>query len=96
MAPTTGSALSERVRHDRPGPLPGTVDGQPEDGGQAFAGVVEAEGLLDEAALALESVALELDAEGIAEDFHRVGVGVQSACDRGDQVLTFGEAAATV
>ena len=63
-----------------------------EDGGQAFAGVVEAEGLLDEAAFALEGGAFELDAEGVAEDFDGVGVGVQGACDGGDQVLFFGEA----
>ena len=63
-----------------------------EDGGQGLAGVVEAEGLLDEAALALEGVALELDLEGVAEDFDRVGVGVQRPGDGGDQVLVFGEA----
>ena len=50
-----------------------------EDGGQGLAGVVEAEGLLDEPAFALEGGALELDAEGVAEDFDGVGVGVQGS-----------------
>ena len=63
-----------------------------EDGGQALAGVVEAEGLLDEPAFALEGGAFELDAEGVAEDLDGVGVGVQGAGDGGDQVLVFGEA----
>ena len=63
-----------------------------EDGGQGLAGVVEAEGLLDEAAFALEGGAFELDAEGVAEDFDGVGVGVQGAGDGGDQVLVFGQA----
>ena len=63
-----------------------------EDGGQGLAGVVEAEGLLDEAAFALEGGAFELDAEGVAEDFDGVGVGVQGAGDGGDEVLVFGEA----
>src|SRR5271155_4514411 len=63
-----------------------------EDGSQAFAGVIEAESLLDEAAFALEGVAFELDAEGITEDLDGVGVGVQGAGDGGDQVLVFGEA----
>ena len=62
-----------------------------EDGGQRLAGVVEAERLLDELAFALEGGALELDAEGIAEDLDGVGVGVQGACDGGDQVLVLGE-----
>ena len=57
-----------------------------------LAGVVEAEGLLDEPAFALEGGAFELDAEGVAEDFDGVGVGVQGAADGGDQVLVFGEA----
>ena len=57
-----------------------------------LAGVVEAEGLLDEAAFALEGGAFELDAEGVAEDLDGVGVGVQGAADGGDQVLVFGEA----
>ena len=61
-----------------------------EDGGQALAGVVEAEGLLDEPAFALEGGAFELDAEGLAEDLDGVGVGVQGAPDGGDQVLVFG------
>ncbi len=39
-----------------------------EDGGQCLAGVVEAEGLLDEAAFALEGGAFELDAEGVLRD----------------------------
>ena len=59
---------------------------------RAFAGVVEAEGLFDEAAFALEGGAFELDAEGVAEDLDGVGVGVQGAGDGGDQVLVFGEA----
>ena len=63
-----------------------------EDGGQGLAGVVEAEGLLDEPAFAFEGGAFELDAEGVAEDFDGVGVGVQGAGDGGDQVLVFGEA----
>ena len=63
-----------------------------EDGGQRFAGVVEAEGLLDEPAFALEGGAFELDAEGIAEDFDGVGVSVQGASNGGDEVLVFGEA----
>ena len=57
-----------------------------------FAGVVEAEGLLDESPFALEGVALEFDLEGIAQDFDGVGVSVQGAGDAGDQVLVFGEA----
>ena len=63
-----------------------------EDGGQGLAGVVEGEGLFDKAAFAFEGVAFELDAKGAAEDFDGVGVGVQGAGDRGDQVLIFGEA----
>src|SRR5262249_17874591 len=63
-----------------------------EDGGQCFAGVIEAEGLLDESAFALEGGVIELDAEGVAEDLDGVGVSVQGACDAGDQVLFFGEA----
>ncbi len=61
-----------------------------EDGGQRLAGAVEAEGLLDEPAFAGEGGAFELDAESIAEDLDGVGVGVQGACDGGDQVLVFG------
>ena len=53
-----------------------------EDGGQGLAGVVEAEGLLDEPAFALEGGAFELDAEGVAEDFDGVGVGVQGSARR--------------
>ena len=63
-----------------------------EDGGQGFAGVVAAEGLFDEPAFALECGAFEFDAEGVAEDFDGVGIGVQRASDGGDQVLVFGEA----
>ena len=59
---------------------------------RALAGVVEAEGLLDEPAFALEGGAFKLDAEGVAEDLDGVGVGVQGAGDGGDQVLAFGEA----
>ena len=62
-----------------------------EDGGQRLAGVVEAEGLLDESAFALEGGAFELDAEGVAEDLDGVGVGVQGAADGGDEVLVFGK-----
>jgi hypothetical protein len=62
-----------------------------EDGGQALAGVVEAEGLLDEPAFALEGGTFELNAEGVAEDFDGIGVGVQSSGDGGDEVLVFGE-----
>ena len=40
-----------------------------EDGGQGFAGVVEAEGLFDEPALAGEGGAGEVDAEGVF--YHR-------------------------
>lgn len=62
-----------------------------EDGGECFAGVVECEGLFDEFAFAGESGALELDADGVAEDFDGVGVGVEGACDGGDEVLALGE-----
>ena len=47
-----------------------------EDGGQGFAGMVEAESLFDEPAFTLERGAFELDAEGVAEDFDGVGVRV--------------------
>ena len=57
-----------------------------------LAGVVEGEGLLDESAFALEGGAFEVDAEGVAEDFDGVGVGVQGAGDGGDEVLLVGEA----
>ena len=62
-----------------------------EDRGQALAGMVEAEGVFDESAFALEGGTFELDAEGVAQDFDGVGVGVQGACDGGDQVLFFGK-----
>ena len=62
-----------------------------EDGGEALAGVIEGEGLFDEFAFALEGGTFELDAEGVAEDFDGVGVGVQRARDGGDEVLLFGE-----
>jgi hypothetical protein len=55
------------------------------------AGAVEAERLLDELAFAGEGGALELDAEGVAEDLDRVRVGVQRARDGGDEVLVLGE-----
>ena len=55
-----------------------------EDGGHGFAGVVEAEGLLDESAFTFKRRAFELDAEGVAEDFDGVGVGMKSARDGGD------------
>jgi hypothetical protein len=48
-----------------------------EDDRQGLAGVVEAEGLFDEAAFAFEGGAFELDAAGVAEDFDGVGIGVQ-------------------
>jgi hypothetical protein len=63
-----------------------------ENGGQGLAGVIEAEGLLDKAAFAGEGGAFEFDAEGIAEDFDGVGVGVQGPGDGGDEVVVFGEA----
>ena len=63
-----------------------------EDGGEAFAGVVEAEGLFDEFAFALKGGRFELDTESIAQNFYRIGVGVQSARDGGDEVLIVGEA----
>ena len=62
-----------------------------EDGGQGFAGVVEAERLLDQLAFAGEGGAFEFDAEGIAEDLDGVGVGVQGSRDGDDQVLVLGE-----
>ncbi len=62
-----------------------------EDGGHTLAGVVEAEGLFDEFAFAGEGGAFELDAEGVAEDFDGVGVGVQGSRDGGDEVLVVGE-----
>jgi len=46
------------------------------DRGQRLARAVEAERLLDEIAFAGEGGVLVLDAEGIAEDLHRVVVGV--------------------
>ena len=63
-----------------------------EDGGERLAGVIEVEGLFDEPAFALEGGVVELDTKSIAQDFYRVGVGVQGACDGGDEVLIFGEA----
>jgi hypothetical protein len=63
-----------------------------EDGGHRFAGVVEAEGVLDEPAFTGEGGAFKFDAEGVAEDLDGVGVGVQGAADGGDQVLAFGKA----
>lgn len=63
-----------------------------EDRGQRFAGVIEAEGLLDEAVFTGEGGAPELDTEGVAQDFDGVGVGAQGTADGGDQVLVFGEA----
>jgi hypothetical protein len=62
-----------------------------EDGGERFAGMVEGESLLDEFAFAGEGGVLELDADGVAEDFDGVGVGVQGSRDGGDEVLVFGE-----
>ena len=40
----------------------------------------------------LKAEEFELDAEGVAEDFDGVGVGVKGASNGGDQVLGFGEA----
>ena len=62
-----------------------------EDGGQRFAGAVEAHGLFDELAFAGEGGVFELDAEGLTQDFDGVGVGVQSSCHGGDEVLVLGE-----
>ena len=39
----------------------------------------------------LKAELIELDLEGFAEDFDGVGIGVQSASNRGDQVLIFRE-----
>ena len=61
----------------------GVVD----DGDQHLAAAIETEGLLDQFAFAFERGAFELDLERFAEDLHRVGVGVQCASDRGDQVF---------
>ena len=50
--------------------------------------VIELEGLLDQQLLAAVVAAVELDAEGLAEDLQGVGVGVQRAVDRrGDHAL---------
>ncbi len=62
-----------------------------EDGGEGFAGMIECEGLFDEASFTGEGGAFELDAESVAEDFDGVGVGVQGPGDGGDEVLVVGE-----
>ena len=62
-----------------------------EDGGQRFAGVIQAEGLFDESAFAFEGGVVELDTKSFAQNFDRVGVGVQRARDGGDEVLIFGK-----
>jgi hypothetical protein len=61
------------------------------DSGEGLAGVVEAERLFDQPAFAFESVAFELDAERFAQDFDGIGIGVQGACDCGDEVLVVGQ-----
>src|SRR5271155_89959 len=48
-----------------------------EDGGQGLAGVVEAEGLLDQTAFAGKGGAGKLDAESVAQDLDGVGVSMQ-------------------
>jgi hypothetical protein len=62
-----------------------------EDGGDRLAGVVEAEGLFDEPAFALEGGSFEFDAEGVAEDFDGIGVRVQRSGNGGDEMLVFGQ-----
>lgn len=57
----------------------GVVD----DGHEHLAGAVNAEGLLDEEALAVVVTAFELDLEGFAEDAQGVVVGVEGAVDGG-------------
>jgi len=62
-----------------------------ENGGQRLAGVIEAEGLFDESAFALEGGAFEFDTKRFAQNFYRVGIGMQRAADDGDEVLIFGK-----
>lgn len=63
-----------------------------EDRGQRLPDMVKGEGLFDEFAFALEGATFELDADGFAEDFDVVGVGVQRPRDSGDQVPVLGQA----
>ena len=62
-----------------------------DDRDKHFAGVVVTKGLFDQSTFALESGRLECDTKRLAEDLHRVGVGVQSPGDGGDQILLVGE-----
>ena len=58
------------------------------DGHEHFAGAVDAEGFLDQEALAVVVAALELDLESLAEDAQGVVIGVQGAVDhRGDHAF---------
>ncbi len=54
-----------------------------DDGDQHLAAAIEAEGLLDQLAFALERRAFKLDAERFAENLDRVGISVQRSCDSG-------------
>jgi hypothetical protein len=65
----------------------GVVD----DRHQHSAGVIETECLLDQSPFALEGRAFERDSKRFAEDFDRVGVGVQGSRDGGHQMLFFRE-----
>jgi len=58
---------------------------------EELATAIEAEGFLDQLAFAFARRAFELDPKRFAEEFYRVGVGVQCSCDRGDQVLFVGK-----
>ena len=60
----------------------GVVD----DGDQGYAVAVVAEGLGDEPLLEGESVALEFGIEGFAQDLDGIGVGMEGAADRGDEL----------
>ena len=57
------------------------------DGGEALASMIEGEGLLDELAFTLERGGIEVDLEGVAEDLDGVGIRVQRAGHRGDEIL---------
>jgi hypothetical protein len=52
-----------------------------DDGGEHFAGAVQAPGLFDETLLAAEVCALAFDLKGLAQDAQRAVVGVQSPVD---------------
>jgi len=58
---------------------------------QHLAGPVQRNGLLDQFAFAFEGGTFEFDLERFAENFHRVGIGVQRARDGGDQIFLLGE-----